>query len=80
MNTKRNKGKLIENLKEKTHRTDEECNIIYEILQEQSIIGRKNKEIIKSKFMEKLNIEESEADELYNISMETILKDFFKIK
>ena len=30
--------------------------------------------------MEKLNIEESEADELYNISMETILKDFFKIK
>lgn len=43
-------------------------------------IGRKNKEIIKSKFMEKLNIEESEADELYNISMETILKDFFKIK
>lgn len=38
---KRNKEKLIENLKEKTHRTDEECNIIYEILQEQSIYWEK---------------------------------------
>lgn len=73
-----NKDKIINELIEKTRKTNEECNVTFEILEKSHIVGRKNKEKIKAEFMNKLNITEDEANEIYNISMELILKDFFK--
>lgn len=73
-----NKDKIINELIEKTRKTNEECNVIFEILEKSHIVGRKNKEKIKAEFMNKLNITEDEANEIYNISMELILKDFSK--
>ncbi len=72
------KNNIINALKERTNRLENECNIIYDILEKHSIIGRKNKEKMKNDFMEELNVSEKEADEIYNISMELIMKDFFK--
>lgn len=74
---KRNREKVINELIEKTKRSNEECNIIYEVLEKHSIVGRKNKEKIIADFMEKLNISENEANEIYNITTEIVLKEFF---
>lgn len=74
---KMNREKVINELIEKTKRSNEECNIVYEVLEKHSVVGRKNKEKIIADFMEKLNISENEANEMYNIAMGIVLKDFF---
>lgn len=74
---KMNREKVINELVEKTKRSSEECNTIYEVLEKHSIVGRKNKEKIKVDFIEKLHLSENEADEMYNIAMTIVLKEFF---
>ncbi len=73
-----NKDKIIKELLEKTRKSNEECDIILDILGKHKIIGRKNKNLLKTEFMNELKITEKEADKIYNICMELILKDFFK--
>lgn len=69
---------IREKLKEKTKRSDEECNIINDILNNHFIIGHNNKKKIIGDFIEKLNISESDADELYNTCSEIIVKGIFR--
>lgn len=64
-------------LKEKTNYSDLECNIIDEILNKHFIIGKNNKKKIINDFMEQLNIDENDSDELYNICFEIIVKGIF---
>lgn len=71
---KKNKKFVIEKLIEMTHMSENECIIINEILENHFIIGRKNKEKMKNDFISKLNVNEKEADEIYNICMEIIMK------
>ena len=78
MGMKMNRETGINMLLEKTHRSINECNIIYDVLNENGIIGRKNKERIKSDFIEKLKVSEKEADKIYNICMEIVVKNFFE--
>lgn len=78
MEMKMNKEKFISKLTEKTDKSIDECNIIYDILNKNGIIGRKNKEKIKEDFIKELNISKSEANNLYNICMEIVVNNFFK--
>lgn len=78
MGMKMNKEKFISKLTEKTNKSIEECNIIYDILNKNGVVGRKNKEKINEDFIKELNISESEANKLYNICMEIVVNNFFK--
>ena len=71
---------IKEKLKELTQKSDEEIVIIDEILNEHFIIGRNNKEKIIADFKDKLNINDNEADVLYNQCSEIIVKGIFKRK
>lgn len=71
---------IKEKLKELTNRSDEEVNIIDEILNNHCVIGKNNKEKIVADFKEKLNLNDEEADNLYNQCSEIIVKGIFKRK
>lgn len=74
MNKKDIKNKLIE----KTNYNEEQCDIINEIINKHFIIGKNNKEKIKEDFISNLKISEREADNLYNICAEIIMKGMFR--
>lgn len=71
---------IKEKLKELTNRSDEEITIIDEILSNHFIVGKNNKEKIVADFKEKLNLNDEEADNLYNQCSEIIVKGIFKRK
>lgn len=71
---------IKEKLKELTKRSDEEVTIIDEILNSHFIIGKNNKKKIVADFKEKLNLNDEEADNLYNQCSEIIIKGIFKRK
>ena len=71
---------IKDKLKEITKRNDEEIAIIDEILNNHFVIGRHNKEKIIADFKEKLNLNDEEADNLYNQCSEIIVKGIFKRK
>lgn len=71
---------IKEKLKELTQKSDEEIVIIDEILNNHFVIGRNNKEKIIDDFKDKLNINDNQADELYNQCSEIIVKGVFKRK
>lgn len=65
-------------LMETTGRSQQECEIINEILNSRFIIGHNKKEKFIADFVEKLNITSEEADELYNQCAEVIVKGVFR--
>lgn len=69
---------IKDKLKELTNLSDEQVNIIDEILNNHFIIGKNNKEKIIPDFKEKLNLTDEEADNLYNQCSEIIVKGIFK--
>lgn len=71
---------IKEKLKELTQRSDEEVAIIDEILNSHFIIGKNNKKKIIADFKEKLNINDEDADVLYNTCTEIIIKGIFSRK
>lgn len=71
---------IKEKLKELTNKSDEEINVIDEILNSHFIVGKNNKEKIIVDFKEKLNLSDEEADNLYNQCSEIIVKGIFKRK
>lgn len=72
-----NKQNFIIELQKQTNYTEEQCNIIENVLKKHKIIGRKNKEIIKEDLVQKLEITDEQADKLYNIYMELKMKEIF---
>lgn len=71
---------IKEKLKELTNKSDEEVTIIDDILNNHFIIGKNNKEKIVEDFKERLNLNDEEADNLYNQCSEIIVKGIFKRK
>ena len=71
---------MKEKLKEVTKRSDEEVVVIDEILNSHFVIGKHNKEKIIADFKEKLNLNDEDADNLYNQCSEIIVKGIFKRK
>ena len=69
---------IKERLKELTKRSDEEVAIIDEILNSHFLIGKNNKKSIIADFKEKLNLNDKQADELYNQCSEIIVKSILK--
>ena len=69
-----NKKEFINELIEKTGRTENECIIINSCIEENFIIGKKNKEKTISLIMDKLNVSCEEADDIYNIASSIISK------
>lgn len=67
-----NKIGFINKLKEKTNYDEEKCIIINSVLEENFIIGNKNKVKITTQLEEKLNVTSEEAEKIYNIAMEII--------
>lgn len=69
---------ITNELKQKTNRSDKECQLINEILNNHFIVGRNNKEKIINDFKDQLKIDSIEADKLYNICAEIIIKGIYK--
>lgn len=74
---KKNKEKILEQLMERTQKDKETCQIIYEIMEQNKMIGRKNKVKMKQEFQAKLQVSLEEADQLYNLAMEMQMKELF---
>ena len=69
MEMKMNKEEYIKVLMVKTNRSEGECNILNQIIENHFIVGKNNKEKIINDIIQKLQLEYKEADELYNICM-----------
>lgn len=78
MEMKMNKEEYIKVLIEKTNRSEEECTVLNQIIENHFIVGKNNKEKIINDIIQKLQVEYKEADELYNICIESVLKGIFK--
>ncbi len=70
---KMNKSEFIEELEKKTGFDKEYCIKINDALEENFLIGKKNKQKIIASLIEKLNIDEEKANELYEISSSIIV-------
>ena len=68
-----NKKDVIEKLKEKTNYDEEKCTIINDVLEGNVFIGKNNKLKIIKQLEERLEISSSEAENIYEISMEIIV-------
>lgn len=67
-----NKTDFINELQKRTNFNKEHCTIINDVLENNFIFGKKNKGMIIEELKIKLNIDETSADEIYNISMNII--------
>lgn len=74
-----NKTEFINTLKNKADLTENESIIVNDILENHFLIGKNNKEKIIDDLINKLNINEIKANEIYNTSM-TIIKEELKYK
>lgn len=68
-----NKTKFINELEKETQLSREECLIINDVLENNFIIGKKNKNKIITSLIEKLNINYEESENIYNVSIKIIL-------
>lgn len=67
---KNNKHALLVDLKERLNCTEEECVIINNIIEETSLFGKKNKQIMIESFMNQLDVSLQRANEIYDIFMD----------
>ena len=67
-----NKTKFIKELEKESQLSTEECLIINDVLENNFIIGKKNKNKIITSLIEKLNINYEESENIYNISMKIV--------
>lgn len=61
-----NKTQFIKEIEKKTNLSSNDSILVNDILENNGIFGRKNKEKIISALMEKLNMKEEKAEEIYN--------------
>ena len=70
---------LIKELKEKLKYNDKQIKIIKDIFEEKLFIGKRNKKRIINNLMEELNIDNEEANKIYN-EFNTIFMNIIKYK
>lgn len=76
-----NKEKFIKELESITELDNEKCTIINNILENNFIVGKKNKEKIVSDIADELTVTKEEADKIYELAMSIIgsqIKDKLK--
>lgn len=67
-----NKSDFIKKLAKKTGLDEKKCAEINNVIENNFIVGRKNKDKIISELISKINIDEKEANKIYNSAMEII--------
>ena len=76
-----NKKGFILKLREKLNYDEEKCIKINEILEDTFLIGKKSKEKMIERFIEEINVDEEEANNIYETAMNIIgsgIKDKIK--
>ena len=71
---KMKKSKFIKRLKEETDYSEDRCVLVNDILENNFIIGRKNKQKIINDLILK-NFTEDEAENIYDISINIIMSE-----
>ena len=74
MAMKMNKSEFIKRLKEETNYSEDRCVLVNDILENNFIIGRKNKQKIINDLILK-NFTEDEAENIYDISINIIMSE-----
>ena len=67
-----NKREFLEELSKQTGLDNNKCVLINDIIEETTVIGKKNKEKMIASFIEKLGIDENEANKIYESAMQII--------
>ena len=67
-----NKDEFINTIQNKTKLSKEKCLIINGVLENNFLLGNKNKQNIINELIDKLSVNEEKAEEIYNISMNII--------
>ena len=67
-----NKSGFIKELEKQTNRNTKDCIVIADCMDDHFFIGKRNKEKIIADLIEKLEVTDEEADEIYNISCNII--------
>lgn len=67
-----NKSEFIKELQSKTDYSEEQCNIINSALENHFIFRKKNKPKVVAELSERLDVDEAEADSVYEMSMSII--------
>ncbi len=71
---KMNKTEFIKELQNRLNYDEEKCTIINDILEDNFLIGKKNKEIMINEFITKLDITDIEANKIYETAMNILSK------
>ena len=69
-----NKQEVIEKLQKELKYDDEKCININKIIEETFLIGRKNKQKMIDRFIEEVNVNDDEANKIYETFMDIISK------
>lgn len=69
-----NKNEFLKELAKQTGYEEEKCGRINGIIEDTFLIGKKNKEKMIADFKEKLNIDDEEANKIYETAIEIISK------
>lgn len=67
-----NKSEFIKELQSKADYSEEQCNIINSVLENHFIFRKKNKPKVVAELSERLGVDETEADNIFELSMSII--------
>ena len=67
-----NRTHLLNEIKNKLNYSDEQTEIIANIIDEVFFIGKNNREEIVQRYQDELNVSYEEADNIYNVTSEII--------
>lgn len=70
-----NKKEFINTLQKELNYDEDKCIIINYILENTFLLGKKNKDIMISEFISKLDISSDEAEKIYEIAMSILSKE-----
>lgn len=75
-----NKTDFIKELQSKTQYSAEQCAVINDVLEKHFIFRKKNKPKVVAELSERLGVDETEADNVYELSMEIIRAELKHVK
>ena len=73
-----NKSDVIKELANKLGYDEEKCTMINSVVEENFLIGEKNKDSMVKQFIEKIGVSEDEAEKIYETVMGVVVKGFFE--
>lgn len=80
-----NEEQVLEAIKDRTGLSDDQVDMVNQVIEEHFIIGKNNREKIIAGIKEKLGFDDAKADEIYNAVMGILgngimdkVKEFFK--